>query len=142
MTPPSDLNAIAAPMRYFINEPDYGLTWFKTEPEWIEAVEGFDFLGGYCDDGWSEGVENITAGAIPNNIAAYNPDANEEEWEEEDEYYDRYAVYEAKMVNETKRPDNVGEDGYSPDGEYWGEFQYRCSYAFDKIVRTGKAEGG
>lgn len=117
-------------MKYFIHDPEDQTFFYKTEKDWEDAMMGFDFLGKYCDDGWSEEVENVIAGLIPIGIER----SVDDEIDEYDFYYG-WATHIATRSNERQRPDDVDEDGYSlSTGDWWSEdWDFICSYVFGKI---------
>lgn len=122
-------------MRFFIHDPEYCHTEFHaTQPDLEKAMDDYDLLGNHCDDGWSEAVENVIAGFIPDGVTRVD-DEESDDWEDEYDFYSRHATHQATMFDEKKRPDNIDEDGYSPDGEYWGEWDYRCNYRFEAIKK-------
>lgn len=126
-------------MIYFIYEPDgWGdlLKTFDDEKSWIDAVENFDFMADYCDDVWSTSVENVVAGIAPR-LWDESLDG-----ENESDFYEKHATHHTAKVNERARPDDVNDDGFDQDGEFWGEWDYICGYAFELIKDKKTPAGG
>lgn len=116
--------------RYFIHEPCWKTSFFATEAEWRKAMDDFDFLGGYCDDGWSEEVNNVVAGIVPEGSKRLDED------EDDDDFFERHATHRATKCDVHERPDDVDDDGYSPSQEtYWyGDWDFICSYEFAPLA--------
>ncbi len=124
-------------MLYFIHEPiDDTTIFFKTSEQFLDAIAEFDFLGKYCDDGWSSEVENVIAGAIPDGVVRCS-DEKSQKWQDEYDFLAAHATHIATATNERSRPDedDINEDGIGPDGTYWGEYEYICSYHFADIPK-------
>lgn len=119
---------------YYIYQPDWnGVTEYKTKQEWLQAIKDFDFLGQYCDDGWSEEVINVTAGISP----YIWDEGKHESIIDECDFYDNHATYEVVKVNERQKPpDNeLDENEEDEHGIYWGEFDFMCSYEFQEKTK-------
>lgn len=119
-------------MIYYIYEPEYdGLTVFETEKEWLEAIDNYDFLGKFCDDGWSEYVWNVTAGKAPKEWC--EDDYNDDNYIEESEYYKQHATHivDEFLISERPADEKINEEGFGiEDGHYWGDFVKICGYTF------------
>lgn len=122
------------PGQYFIHDPEHGTYFYDTPAALNKAMDDYDFLGKFCDDGWSEMVENVCAGFIPAGVVCNDDEDDESGWEDKDDFYDRHATHTAQKYEIQKRPDDVGDDGYSPSdpGTYWGEYIEICGYSFQK----------
>jgi hypothetical protein len=110
--------------RYFLYTPD-AVQWFPTEALWRETVEGYDFLGNHCDDGWDWDVDQCLAGIVPEGFILDEEDPAGQ--------LEQYALYVVEQFNLVNRPDDseIDEDGHDKDGNYWSEdWAYRCRYRF------------
>lgn len=117
---------------HFIHDPEYNTYFFDTPEQWKSAMHDYDFLEKYCDDGWSESVENVIAGIIPAGVLR-NDDEESDDWEEEYDFYRRHATHAAEQHNRTERPDDIENYHSQSTGEYWGDWDYRCEYKFEVI---------
>lgn len=90
----------SAEFRFFVHDP-LGETFicFRTAEERDAMMK--DIIDGYCDEGWSEEVEQVCIGEISG---------------------------VAGKVNVKLRPEKVDEEGYDEDGSFWGEFESKCDY--------------
>ena len=137
-----------AGMIYYIYRPDthYKPETFKTKDEWLNAIKEFDFLGNYCDDYWSEEVENVTAGILPDGVDIYNEDyfleLPEDQYLDHHEFYEKYATHEVVMINKKSKPefDNESdeekwkEDLLGNHGIDWDDnWTHYCDYTFQEI---------
>ncbi|MCF0055498.1 hypothetical protein [Dyadobacter sp. CY356] len=122
-------------MIYYIFEPEWqspkNPTTFETKEQWLKAIEDFDFLGQYCDDGWSEEVWNVTAGILPEGVKPYDEDyflsLPEDEYLDYSEFYDKYATHEVKEYLIQEIVDGIGvEDGCS-----YPDYDRICGYSFE-----------
>src|SRR5688572_25322100 len=123
-------------MPYFLFDPHDKLHLFQQEEEWNHAVNTYDFLGNYCDDGWSEEVENLIAGYVPDEIKM--PDFFEDDIDESD-WLEPYITHSAQQCDVKRRPDDLDEDNYSPsEADYWPwDFDYVCNYKFQPVKVKG-----
>lgn len=121
--------------KYFIYDPNTTPEFFKSEAELHQAMEDYDLKQNYLDDGWSEEVENVIAGFIPDGHVR-NDDEESDDWEDEYDFYQRHATHRAMKCDERSRPDKVDEDGYDDDGTYWGDWDEICNYEFQEIGET------
>lgn len=111
-------------MKYFIYEEEWGIHWYAEKAAWEKAVDEFDFLGKFGDDGWSESVENCIAGIIPDGFKI------DDDMDENDQL-EPYALFTTEECDREARPEDIGDDGCSKlTGEYWGEWNFRCNYSF------------
>ena len=90
--------------KYFLYDPENGFEVFDTIEK--RDAEAEDAIQAYLDDGWDEGVEQVCCGVI---------------------------TRKAEKVNVTERPDVIDGDGCDKDGEYWGDFLYKCNYKMKDI---------
>lgn len=132
-------------MSYFIYDPwETKPELFESEEAFIEAVNNYDFYGRYCEDGWSEEVLNVVAGFIPEGVKR-NDDEESESWEDESDFYDRYATHHVVETGKEEKPADLDEDGYSVSyGGEWPhpkEYDYICDYKFEAIQAMQQAEG-
>jgi hypothetical protein len=116
-------------MKYFIHDPEDGTHFFDTQLDFEKAMSEFDFMGRYCEDGWSCDVENVIAGCIPDGIKRVE-DESSDDWEDDFDFYHKFKTHSAQKINERKRPDNLDEDDLDEDGTNWGEWDYICDYVF------------
>lgn len=114
-------------MKYFLFEPanEGKPAFLATEAEWKKAIEDFNFYDSYHDDGWSEEVTTVFAGAVP------------DDWKYDEDKFDNFEdalkpfkTHEATVTNRRDKPDDLDEDGYSEStGESWtDEWAYMCDY--------------
>lgn len=92
-----------AEYRFFIYDPEgNGFIYFRS-PEERNAHQDM-VIQDYLDDGWDESVEQVVAGELTHTVG---------------------------QVDRTERPpeDQIDEEGCDVEGNYWGEFSYRCGYA-------------
>lgn len=122
-------------MIYFIYDPQDSVMTYRSEAEFIQAMSDFDFMGRYCDDGWSPEVENVIAGYAP--LAWQGESNSHASFVEECDYYATYQTHTATMFDKVGRPDDaeLDQDGQCENGLYWGEFDYVCNYRFEKIEK-------
>lgn len=120
---------ILEPKRYFICEPIAPeIHWFRTEQEWLAAIESFDFTKDYLDDGWCEEVSGVFAGELPEPIVS-GP---------EDTTYDlidlleNHVTHTVEEFDRKERPSDLGDSDYDEEGTYWGDWDYICSYRFTR----------
>lgn len=113
-------------MKYFIYDPQDTTYFYDTKEDFEKAISDFDFLGKYCDDGWSKEVENVMAGKLDDGVSY------DEDTEDEYDFYYSNATYFATKTNVRSRPNDVDENGYSPSSDdWWGVgFDYICDYEF------------
>lgn len=116
-------------MSFFIHDPQDQTFYYKTIAELDQAMNDFDFLGKYCDDGWSEEVENVIAGYIPDGLKRID-DEESDDWEEEYDFFRQHATHIATMIDKRSRPDDLEDGDTDEEGTYWGEYDYICNYAF------------
>ena len=119
-------------MQFFIHDPEeYQTQFFKTSEEWQTALNSYDFLGKYCEDGWSEGVTAVIAGIITDR-KKYNPDHDEEY-----DFYLKHATHSPQQCHLRECPNDteLDEDMRDSEGTYWGDWDYICDYTFQKIER-------
>lgn len=109
-------------MRYFIYEPDYcDTTYFDNKEAFDKAIDDFDFLGIYCDGAWSESVENVIGGAIPDGVEI-----------DEDElcaFFEKYATHKSVETVLHK----LDENGNDETGEHWGDYTHISTWDFKEI---------
>lgn len=90
---------------YFIYDPSGdGFMYFSTESERDSYAESV--ISEYLDEGWNEEVECVVAGKV---------------------------THSTQMVDKEERPDNLDEDTCDTEGNYWGEFDYKCGYKLLKL---------
>ena len=112
---------------YYIHEGYNGDTYeCKNQESLLKNIEDYDFLGNWCDDGWSPDVEHIVAGVAPYKCVEEKHLGKIEE----DDFYNKHATHITEKIDERKRPDNLREDDYEDDGTHWGDFDYICNYTF------------
>jgi len=99
---------------FFIFDPDdSSMSFYATAEERDREVSGV--IDNYLDDCWDEMVTQVVAGVI---------------------------THRAQMVNRVERPDDVDEDGWSPDGDYWNDdWDYKCGYKALPVLSSSKSLG-
>ncbi len=123
--------------KHFIYEP-YEITYYSTEQKWKDAIESFDHLGNYCDEGWDEEVTNVCAGIIPDGVTF------DTERDEASDFFPQYATHETKEYNRRERPDEaeIDAEGFDKDGQYWGVgetgWTWICSHGFFEKLKEDK----
>lgn len=87
--------------------------YFQTEAEAVRFAN--DATDGYIDEGWDSAVRDIQVGKI---------------------------THTCEQANRTNRPDEteLDEEGLDKEGQYWGDFLYRCDYKM-KPVSLNNEEG-
>lgn len=127
-------------LKYFIHDPNNDTDFYTDKAVWEKAMQEFDAVGAYCDDGWSEDVVNVIAGIIPAGISRCE-DEESDDFEEEWDYYRRHATHRMTECNRRDRPDDVDENGDSEStGDTWlGDWDYICDYQFAPIVAKAAA---
>jgi hypothetical protein len=91
--------------RFFLYDPNDGLTFWRTEKERDKAAEAaIDSYLDSIDDGWSDEVTEVFAGI---------------------------ATHQTVETDVKKRAGELDEDGYDEDGEQWpgDDFTHKCNYA-------------
>lgn len=87
--------------RFFIYDPaGWGFQYYRTAED-RDAARG-TIIHSYLDDGWDEEVENVIAGEV---------------------------THTCQKTEVEQRPDQVDEEGYDADGNYWAEeWDCKCNY--------------
>lgn len=95
--------------RFFIFDPEGdGFCYFKSKEDRDAAASGV--IQGYLDDGWSEEVERVVAGEV---------------------------THTCQQTNVEHRPseDQIDEEGCDGEGNYWGDYEYRCNYELVDLTK-------
>lgn len=119
-------------MKYFIFEPAFERkpVFFATKEEWQKVIDDFDPYANYHDDGWSEEINSVMAGTVP------------DDWKYDEEVFDNiqdalepHQTHNIKMIDKEEKPADLDEDWYSAStGEHWHEeWSYRCNYELSPI---------
>ena len=99
--------------KYFLFDPlGDGFVFYKSAKDRDDDAQ--DTIDSYLDETWDEAVEQVWTGEITGIC---------------------------KQVNREDRPNDIDEEGYSNDGEWWPDnIDYRCSYALTPILEVSGDE--
>lgn len=93
------------PELYFLNDPNgNGFETFTTKEECEKNAD--DAIQYYLHDGWDEEVVNVVTGII---------------------------THQATQTDREERPNELDEEECDGEGQYWGDFEYRCNYKLKPV---------
>lgn len=110
ITPKAYKHSPSREYRFFLYAPNDGITFWREQTERDKAAEAA--IETYLDDdGWSEEVTGVVAGAV---------------------------THQAVKTNVVERVGELDEDGYDEVGEYWhnNDFTHKCNYALRPFPTT------
>jgi hypothetical protein len=115
---------------YFIYTADHNLVdFYRTKEEFGKALEAFDFLGLFHDDGWDDEVRNCFAGHITGNFKLNNDNLSDD--------LEPYKTHHVVEIDRIEQPDDIDENGFSPSQQrYWGEWSYICMFGWQPVTKS------
>ena len=95
--------------RFFLYDPNDGITFWKTEEERDKAAE--DAIDSYLDYEWSDEVSGVVAGVV---------------------------THRTVEIDRVEKVGQLDEDGYDEAGQYWpgSDYDYTCNYALKPFTTT------
>jgi hypothetical protein len=101
--------------RFFLYDPNDGITFWKTEEERDKAAE--DAIDSYLDDEWSDEVSGVVAGVV---------------------------THHTVEIDRVDKVGQLDEDGYDEAGQYWpsSDYDYSCNYALKPFTTTPTEPNG
>ena len=95
--------------RFFLYDPNDGITFWKTEEERDKAAEAA--IDCYLDDEWSDEVSGVVAGVV---------------------------THQTVEIDRVDKVGQLDEDGYDEAGQYWpgSDYDYGCTYALKPFTTT------
>lgn len=128
-------NEVSTPdvmIKHFICEPDRcEIHYYDTESLWLDDMNNFDFSG-YCDDVWSDEVNHVFAGKLPD-VAKCSQDDDDFMYD----FLEQFMTHVATKRTIELRPDDVDEDGYSQSSSHWwgDDVSEICDYSFEPVLK-------
>lgn len=99
----------SAEYRYWLHDPSgNGMVYFRSVADRDTTAEAA--IACYLDEAWDEGVESVAVGEV---------------------------THVATQVDRTDRPDELDEENYDDEGDYWPlGTEYRCNYELRPLCST------